>query len=476
MKGRLYVWHQRIGIAACLILFSWSFSGFLHPIMSWTQPRPVQMFYKMDALDTDKFGISPSDALRQNKIENFSRFNTVSFGGESFYQIETTKNEPLVYLNTKTGTKLENGDEKFAEYLARFYLGDDTSKIKQINYLTAFSGKYTWTNRLLPAYEVAFDRPDGMTAYIETSGARLATLNNTRKLWFQWFFVNMHNFEMFNLIQPVAIALKMIFMTIVFSTALSGALIYGLFWKRFKPLNGNTTNRSLLRKWHRTIGICLSLMALSISFSGGFHAFEKRNKDIAKVVQTENTFATNQLKISLAEALAKAENPMAVTVVKVGETPFYRIAQVNQKSVLVNAETAGIESNGEVKLARSIANSLSGLTDADIVSVTQIKGFNDEYNFLDKRLPIVKVQYDRDSDARYYVETTSGVLSSKVDNIKAVEGVSFSFLHKWEALGSVIGKTTRDILLMVFAFGNMTVTTLGVWLFILGRKKKLGLG
>lgn len=476
MKRNLYVWHQWIGIAACLILFAWSFSGFLHPLMSWTQPRPVQMFYKADALTIDKIEVSPTDALRQNNIENFSRFNTVSFGGESYYQIEPSKNAPLVYLNTKTGAKLENGDEKFAEHLARYYSGDDKSSIKQMTHLTEFSDKYNWTNRLLPAYQVEFDRADGMTAYIETSGARIATLNNSRKLFFQWFFVNFHNLQILNFSQPFGIAVKMIFMGIVFFTALSGALVYGLFWNRLKPLNGKRTTRTSLRYWHRTIGIFISLGALAISFSGAFHAFEKRNNDTTKVVQTENTFAANQLKTSLTDALSKAENTVSASIVKIGETPFYRIIQADKKIVFVNADNGDIEANGELKLARSIANSLSGFTEKDIVSVEPIKTFTEEYGFISKRLPVVKVQYDRDSDVRYYVETSSGTLAQKVDTISAVEGYSFGFLHKWDILGSIIGKTIRDILLMIFAFGNMTVTVFGIWLFILGRKNKLGIG
>ena len=475
MKRRLYIWHQWIGIVACLIVFMWSFSGFLHPIMSWTQPRPVQMFYKTDALTADKIGVSPADALRQNNIENFTRFNTVSFGGESFYQIEPTKNAPLIYLNLKTGAKLDGGDEKFAEHLARYYTGEENAKIREIKYLTEFSDNYNWTNRLLPAYEIKFDRPDKMTAYVETSGARLATMNNSRKVFIQSIFVNLHNLEILNLSQPFGIAVKMIFMSIVFFTALSGVLVYGLFWKRFKPLNGNRTTRKSLRYWHRTIGIFISLGALAISFSGAFHAFEKRNNDTTKVVQTENSFATNQLKTPLTDALSKAENANTVALVEIDQTPFYRIVQADKKVIFVNAETGETESNGELKLARSIANSLSGFSEKDIVSVEPIKNFTDEYGFINKRLPIVKVQYNRDSDARYYVETSSGTLAAKVDNLNAIEGYSFGFLHKWDVLGSVVGKTIRDILLMLFAFGNMTVAALGVWLFVLGRKKKLGI-
>ena len=469
------MWHQWIGIAACLILFAWSFSGFLHPVMSWTQPRPVQMFYKTEALSAEKIGVSPADALRQNNIENFTRLNTVSFGGESFYQIEPSKNAPLIYLNTKTGERLDGGDEKFAEHLARYYTGDTQSGIREIKYLTEFSDNYNWTNRLLPAYEIKFDRPDKMTAYVETSGARLATMNNSRKVFIQSIFTNLHNLEILNLRQPFGIAVKMIFMSIVFFTALSGILVYGLFWKRFQPLNGNRTTRKSLRQWHRTIGILISLGALAISFSGAFHAFGKRNNDITKVVQTENSFATGQIKTTLTDALSKSENPHNAALVKIDDAPFYRIVQADKKTVFVSAETGETETNGEIKLARSVANSLSGFTEKDIVSVEPIKNFTDEYGFINKRLPVVKVQYKRDSDARYYVETSNGTLAAKVDNLNAVEGYSFGFLHKWDILGTVIGKVARDILLMLFAFGNMTVTVFGVWLFILGRKNKLGI-
>jgi uncharacterized iron-regulated membrane protein len=471
MKKQLYFWHKWIGAAACVIVFAWSLSGFLHPIMSWTQPRPAQMFFAQNALlAASDFKISLADALRQNKIENFKSLNTVTFDGETFYQIEREESAPLAYLNARTGKIEPDGDSRFAATLARYYVGDETSAIKEINFLTDFSPQYKSNNRLLPVYEVKFDRADRLTAYVDTAGARLATLNNNRKLWFQWLFVNLHNLEFFGVSAPLRIFLMMILMSVTFAAALSGLLVYLVFWKHFRSrAEGNS--RLLWRKYHRMLGVVVALTTMSWSLSGAFHAFNKLDGDGREVVRVENQFSLADLPLAApAAALAQAKEPNGFSLVKIGTETFYRLRQTNQQLVFVNARTGEIEPDGEMKLAKQIANTLSHLSDKDIVSVAPVTKFGGEYGFINKRLPVMRVAYCRNSDVRYYVETASGALGAKVNNQDVLEGYSFAYLHKWNFLDP-IGKILRDALMMTWALLNTIVAALGVRLFFWQRKR-----
>jgi hypothetical protein len=471
MKKNFYLWHRRLGIMACAFVFVWSLSGFLHPIMSWTQPRPVKMSYQGTPLAEMKFGLSPVAALKLHGIADFGSFGVASFGGKSFYQIETNRHASLVYLDTETGEKLENGDEKYAEHLARYFTGDQTSPISKIKRITDFGGNYTFQNRFLPVYEVEFVRADKMAAYIETSSSRVATLVDRRKATIQWIFTNMHNFGWAGLGEPYRSLLLVCFMLITFSAAASGFFVYLLFWKKFKSeTNGNS--RSFLRKYHRSIGIVVALVVMMMSFSGGFHAFEKRTPDDRHLFATENTFSTGDLSIPLPEVLAKTSaETVNVSLIKIAERPFYRLTNKQNEAVYIDSSTGAIEPNGELKYSRSLANLFSGMSDAEIVSVQTISAFTGEYGFINKRLPIAKVQYDRPGNIRYYVETSTGRLGARIEDSNLYEGYTFSYLHKWQFL-NFLGNIPRDLVIMSFAALNIIVALLGLCLFVLSNKKR----
>ncbi len=178
--------------------------------MSWKQSRPTQNSLKLTPLEADNFKVSLSEALTKNNIKTFGGFNIVSFNSYSFYQIllenkeitmfqpkdgegeschssiisDTISAELPVYLSVSSGEKLTEGDEKYAEYLARYFADEKKANNKSTKIIADFDFEYKAVNGLLPVYEVAFERGDGIKAYIDTSSSKLGTLIETRKSWF----------------------------------------------------------------------------------------------------------------------------------------------------------------------------------------------------------------------------------------------------------------------------------------------------
>jgi hypothetical protein len=67
---------------------------------------------------------------------------------------------------------------------------------------------------------------------------------------------------------------------------------------------------------------------------------------------------------------------------------------------------------------------------------------------------------------RYYVEPRTGILAAKIDDGDALEGKSFSYLHKWHFFEG--GKDWRDILSASWALMNVAVAMMGCVLFFRG--------
>jgi len=78
-------------------------------------------------------------------------------------------------------------------------------------------------------------------------------------------------------------------------------------------------------------------------------------------------------------------------------------------------------------------------------------------------LPVVRVQFTAPGNPRYYIEPATGVLASKVEDIDALEGFTFAYFHKWNF--GEINKDFRDVLVMLFALGNIIVALMGAILF-----------
>jgi hypothetical protein len=136
--------------------------------------------------------------------------------------------------------------------------------------------------------------------------------------------------------------------------------------------------------------------------------------------------------------------------------------------VLIGSHGRKLEANDDT-LARHLAASLSGLPQESIRSVDRITKFGGEYGFVFKRLPVHRVEFAASGNPRFYVEVSTGSLAARVDDGDALEGKSFSYLHKWHFTEA--GKDLRDFTLATFAFGHVVVALLGMSLFIKRRRR-----
>lgn len=158
-----------------------------------------------------------------------------------------------------------------------------------------------------------------------------------------------------------------------------------------------------------------------------------------------------------------------MSVVNMGTSLYWQASIIDQenkvKTIYLNVSTLKELNNGEEIYAAFLANSYSSNKAEAIVSVKKINSFGGEYGFVNKRLPVMKVQYNNNGNERYYVETSSGKLSVRIEDKDLYEGLSFAFLHKFH-FTDALGKTTRDIITVIAALANLIVVVIGLVLFL----------
>ena len=509
IKQHMYKWHRTIGLITIIPVIFWTISGLMHPFMAhFFKPEIAHEKLEQQTIDKTQLHFSIQEVLQKNEISQFKNFRIVSFNNATFYQVKTIFGQ-LIYFDASNAKKLENGDQKYAEWLSRYFVEDQKSAVKNSEVITEFTSQYKYVNRYLPVYKITFDRPDNMQVYVETSSGKLATYNPTSRQAFIWFFDTFHNWSFIDAITNNSIRIiTMIFLlSIIGLSALSGILIYGLLWKQFKKTDSVTPKKGL-RKYHRQIGIWVSLFTLTFAFSGAYHATTKWSPYTLSQMVYEPTFETKEIPVANTDLNLDWTRFQNAGIITLNDTTYFRCqllekgkfktsktdsnSKWNKKEdkksevIYINAATNKVTPNIDLQYAEFLAYYFTGgapkaaccemiesndepevsLENAKLLESKVLTDFESrEYGFVNKRLPVIKLAYDTPEKTTYFIETSTSRLAAVIKNADKVEGYSFAILHKFLFM-EWAGKNIRDLATVLAALSILIVSILGFILFL----------
>lgn len=113
-------------------------------------------------------------------------------------------------------------------------------------------------------------------------------------------------------------------------------------------------------------------------------------------------------------------------------------------------------------LAIALARHYAGEPQRAVVSATRITRFTPEYAYVNRLLPVWRVEFDRDDHLRAYVETGPFRLATLDDDAKALFTACFRNLHSWAFIGN---EALRDTLMTFFLLSAMAASLGGLWLY-----------
>ncbi|MDN5287513.1 MAG: PepSY protein [Mucilaginibacter sp.] len=473
VKSNFYKWHRVLGLIALIPIILWTLSGLSHPFMSnWFRPVIAKEVFKPLSRDKMKPGLSIQQIMDKNNLQNLRNFNLINFSKGTFYQV-LGRDSIYKYYSAIDGVLLPNGDVQYAEYLARFFTQDSTSTLKSVVLQTSFDGQYQPINHLLPVWKVSLNRPDGMDVYIETGQSRMGTFNNNTRKILLWTFEQFHTWQFLADIAGDTFrnVFLLIIMCVMLFSLISGLTIYGLFWKKFKTIQQNrkakgTEDKRFVHRFHRQIGLIVSFVMFTFVVSGAFHLFVKlyNNKpdraDYGQVI-TRKQLSVSNLTLPVADSIIKKTG-----VVSFNSNTYYQVVDNKKQVLYFNTLTGKEQQLGDEDYARFLStyyHSSPLKTFAGRVKIDVIKQFDNEYGFINKRLPVERIGYPDGSN--WYIETTTSKLATKVAGIERAEGLSFIFLHKYFGM-SWAGKNIRDIVSMLAALGVLVASLFGFASFI----------
>ncbi|MCU4389217.1 cytochrome b/b6 domain-containing protein [Acinetobacter courvalinii] len=457
--------HRSFGMVLGVLVLLWSLTGVLHPIMSATQPQPVKRMPPPQQLDLTQ-ALAATDVLKQHHISQFSALQVVELETQQIsYRILQPNQKMAEYYDSQTGQLLSNAEQQDAERLARWYTGLSQQEIVSSQIITAFSDDYPSVNRLLPVWRVDFH--NGLRAYVDPAQARLATLSNDQKMWMAKIFRLGHTWAWGDQAWTGQ--------TILMQMALIGILCMivmgiGLFFKIHNRRN-HRLGQKPLRFLHRYLGISLSVFILLWVLSGFYHIWQKKpdikniqpvfhTADLSTEVWQQVTQQPIQRLDLVPTTFSQTHTRAAWMIQAIGQSPLQGSMTAASKVHDHHASHTAVPAiqfvdvgNGKaldiLKQSKQLAASYLALQPEQVHQASWVTSFGGEYGFINKRLPVIKVETRLENQLRLYIEPSSGVIAAQVTQQDALEGFSFAYLHKWTWLP--IDKTLRDIILGTIA-------------------------
>jgi len=475
MKSSFYKWHRILGITALIPVIFWTLSGLSHPFMSnWFRPEiPREVFHPLTQKQMAP-KLSIQQVMDQNHLAELRNFSLVNFDKQTYYQV-LSRDSTYQYYSANNGKLYPSGDKLYAIYLARYFTQDTISGIKAATIQANFDGQYQPINHLLPVWKISLDRSDGMDVYIETGQSRMGTFNNNTRKCMLWVFDQFHTWRFLAILggEKFRIVILVIIVSIMLLSLISGLTVYGLFWKRFKQIQqkrraSGAEDKRILHRYHRQIGIWVSFVMFTFVISGGFHLLVKFHNIKPKHADFEQIIPRSKLQISNLNLPIADSSVTKLQVVSFVDKVYYLIIN-NKKQILYFSAADAIQlPGGDVSYAMYLGSYYSaGDFEKEVGKhkpvVTLIKQFDNEYGFINKRLPVERIAFANGQNL--YIETTTAKLAAKISGIDRAEGLSFIFLHKYFGM-TWAGKNIRDIVSMLSALGVLVVSLFGFVSFI----------
>lgn len=419
MTAKLIKWHRRLAWVAGIAFLLWASSGLLHPLISWTNPRPAS-FSPPPQGEVRAPGIL--SVLSQQDIKHVSGIRVLNGG---VFQVTLPDKAERIYV--RDGAIVNGTDKDRAVMLARHYTGAKEA-VRSAEIITEFDRRYPAINRYLPAWKISFDRKDGLSAYVETDTDRLGAITDTRKVILQSIFQAVHTWNFLDRAEGVRVGVILLLVGATLGMTGFGMALY-LALRRPVGTKGK-------RRTHRILALIAWIPLTVFPASGLFHL----------VMQSP---------LAYPHPAAASPSISAAAIPPLPQGP-----RKNLRLVILPDGAALWHTDGDDDraLALRLAAMFSG-SDGK-ATAEEIKKFSSEYGFAYKRLPVWRVAY---GDGRvFFIEPRTGVLAAAASPARTAESWFFSTFHKWQFLDPYTGKALRDIIMSAVVLTGMAMALSGL--------------
>lgn len=230
--------HRWLGFIFSASALLSSGSGVIHNVMTRTQSPPPSA-RPAGQLDVDGVSVSLKESAAQCvSAGSFQAANLRQVGETTWYQWLIQGELVPCYVDARTGQKIADGDERYAEEIASRFLNGVA--VRRTDYLTAFNSEYINIFRILPVYRFDADDGQGTRVYVSTVTGSVTRHTDNRRQMEASLFTNLHKLG-FIRNKDVRDAVLTLMTFGIFLTSCAGLWLFGITWPHQKKKRDATS-------------------------------------------------------------------------------------------------------------------------------------------------------------------------------------------------------------------------------------------
>jgi|GEM_PF-1757427 len=144
------------------------------------------------------------------------------------------------------------------------------------------------------------------------------------------------------------------------------------------------------------------------------------------------------------------------------DKPVYRI-ESEQGTHYFTADDLQEIIEGDRQYAEYLARYFVADNNNPIINLKTIYKYTEDYLYINRYLPVVRVEFGRNDNMRAYIDTRQGRLATLIDNKKAITATAFNALHTWSWFTS---DTWRIRIMLIFLTLGLMTAALGLTLYL----------
>ncbi len=221
------------------------------------------------------------------------------------------------------------------------------------------------------------------------------------------------------------------------------------------------TFKKHIYQWHRKLAIITAIPVLLWSLSGLLHPMMSHwfKPTIAKRFLPPTPIPHDLALLPPAEALSSHQKIHQFSLIELKDQWTYLATTPDQNQYFHNATTGELIEDGANLYAEQLARAYLADTASPLIRIQKIEEFSGSYSYINRLLPVYRVELDRADQLEVVVDLRTGRLATFDDAFRRNASIAFHWLHRWGFLGE------RHSLLRVSAITLVSFLSLITGLF-----------
>jgi len=228
-------------------------------------------------------------------------------------------------------------------------------------------------------------------------------------------------------------------------------------------------------QWHRKLSYVFAVPLVLWALSGVLHPMMANwfKPEVAKRFIISKPIVLPDDTMPVSEICQGIDRVQMIKLLKINHVPTLLVITPDQEYYFRDVVTGEDVKGAENLYAEQLARDFLDDQESSLVKITRIDDFDSSYSYINRFLPVYRVELDRSDGMQVVVDLRNGKLATYDHGFRRVATKLFSWFHTWSFLGER-DSMLRIIVVSVMSFFALVISVTGlVSLFVMRGKRKM---